>query len=282
MKSIKLLSGVVLAASIATVSCMKNDINPTASAVNFKIQATNRTQSVAKALSVTGIAELSSSSFVWDTALMVVSKIELEAEKHEGSLHKSGSGHDNSGADNNGNDGNSGSDNSGSDHLLGHDGNGDNSGGDSSRVSFEWRGPKTIDLFNLNSVAGGITLDPGSFNNLTIKIESFLSDAVSTPLFYLAGDFTNSAASTKRINIIINEDFELKIRNLDTLDLGQNFTSIIKVNLVQLMSTVTMAELENADLTNGVLVISSTSNVALYNKVKKNFHESEHSEFEKD
>jgi hypothetical protein len=268
---------------------MKNDINPTAAAVNFKIQATNKTQAVSKSFSVTASEELSANSIVWDTALMVVSKIELEAEKHEGSLHRSGSGNhnsgsgnDNSGSDDNGNDGNSGSGNSGSDHLLGDNGHDDNSSNDSSRVSFEWRGPKTIDLFNLNSVTGGIILDPGSFNNLTIKIEAFKSDAVSTPLFYLAGDFTNTSASTKRINIVINEDFELKIRNLDTLDLGQNFTSVIKVNLVQLMSTVTMAELENADLTNGVLVISSATNVALYNKVKKNFHESEHSEFERD
>jgi hypothetical protein len=43
-----------------------------------------------------------------------------------------------------------------------------------------------------------------------------------------------------------------------------------------------MAELENADLTNGKLVISRTSNLALFNKIKKNFHESEHSEFERD
>lgn len=280
MKTINLLSGVLLVTGVTAVSCMKNkDIIPTASSLNFKIQATNKTQPVVRALSVTGTAELSTSTFEWDTARMVVSKIEVEAEKEHGK--ESGLGANTMTAKDGG---------SGSDH--GGDSNGDNGGNsgtesegnssDSSHVNFEWRGPKTVDLFNLTSVIGGVAIDPGTFNNFTIKIESFKSDAGTSPLFYLTGIFTNATDAVKRIKVIINEDFELKIRNLDTLDLAHDFTNVIKVNLVQLMSTVSQTELDNADLTNGILVISSTSNVTLYNKVKKNFHESEHSEFERD
>jgi hypothetical protein len=281
MKTINKLSGLVLLLGIAVVSCSKNDlIIPSGSSVNLKIQASSKLQPVARALLATGVENASANSFAWDTCLMVVSKIELEAEKHEGNGHKSGTAKDNSNSMNDGNSGEGKSDNTGTkaDHGGGHDG----FTSDSSSVSFEWRGPKKVDLFNLTAVTGNITLDPGTFNNVELKIQSFKVDAGSDPLFYLTGDYTNASSTVRRIKIIINEDFELKIKNLDTLSLGQNFTSLIKVNLVQLMSNISQAELDNADLTNGKLIISSTSNVALYTKVKTNFHESEHSEFEKD
>jgi hypothetical protein len=270
MKTINLLSGVLLVTGIAAVSCMKNDVIPSASSLSFKIQATNKVQPVVRALSVAGNAEASTSTFEWDTCRMVVSKIELEAEEHHGK--ESGIAGNTMTAK----DGGSGEHGGNS----GEDGGGNSS--DSSLVNFEWKGPKTIDLFNLSAVIGGVTIDSGIFNNFTIKIKSFKADAGTTPLFYLTGNFTNFSDTVKRIIVIINEDFELKIKNLDTLDLKHDFTNVIKVNLVQLMSTVTQTELDNADLTNGMLVINSKSNVTLYNKIKKNFNESEHCEFERD
>jgi len=279
MKTMNLLSGVALVTGIAAVSCSKSDFNPTSSSsVNFKIQATSKIQAVPRDILASGASNVTSSSFLWDTCLMIVSKIELEAEKEHSresgtlgntmTVKDGGSGSDH--------DGNPGSGNS----QEGNDHEGNNN--DSTNVHFEWRGPKTVDLFNLNSVIGGVTLVPGTFANVTIKIESFKSDAGSSPLFYLTGDYTNSANTVKRINIIINNDFELRINKADTLDFGNDLTSIIKVNLSLLLSDISQAELDNADLTNGKLVISSTSNVTLFDKILKNLHDSGESEFERD
>ena len=101
-------------------------------------------------------------------------------------------------------------------------------------------------------------------------------------VFYLAGNFTNSTGVVKRINIIINQDFEFRITKTDTLTSVHDYTSIIKMNLVLLFSDIQQADLDNAVLTDGKLVISSTSNVALFDKILKNLHGSGESEFERD
>jgi hypothetical protein len=277
MKTINLLSGMLLVTAVAAVSCMKNnDINPSTSSASFKIQATSKIQPVTRSLSATGTTDLVNNSFVWDTAIMVVSKIEMEAERE----HEKESG--TAGNVITAKDGGSGSDGDG------HSGNGnsnsvDNNGmSNSDSANFEWRGPKTVDLFNLNSVIGGVTLVPGTFSNVTIKIKSFKSDAPTTPLFYLTGDYTNFSGTVKRINIVINEDFELRVNKTDTLDFAKDFTSVIKMNLSIVMSDINQTALDNAVLTNGKLVISSSVNVTLYNRIKKNLHESGDSEFERD
>jgi hypothetical protein len=276
MKTINLLSGLVLITGITLSSCNKSQggmLNP---AVNFKIQATSKIQSVPRALAVSAADNLTGSSFDWDTCLMVVSKIELEGAK-ELETHKSEA------------DGTSGSDHSGSGSdggsNSGHNENasaGTASDGSSGRTKFEWTGPVTVDLFNLSSVTGGINLQPGIFDNVTLEIKSFKADAVSSPLFYLTGNYTNTTGTVKRINVVINEDFKLHIAITDTLNFADNFTSIVKVNLVQLLSGVTQTELDNATLTNDILVISRASNVTLFDKLLINLHESGESEFERD
>lgn len=276
MKTIKLFSGLSIVITIALVSCNKNDISPSMASARFKIQATSKIQPVSRDLSVDASSALANNSFVWDTALLVVSKIEMEAEREHGK--ESGIAGNVITARN----GESGSEGNG------HSGN-DNSGtmeskteNNSDSASFEWRGPKTIDLFNLNSVIGDVTLVPGTFSNLSIKIKSFKSDSPNSPLFDLTGDYTNSAGIVKRTKIIINEDFELRINKADTLDFSKDFTSIIKMNLSLVMTGISQAGLDNAVLTNGNLIISSTVNVNLYNIIKKNLHESGESEFERD
>jgi hypothetical protein len=54
------------------------------------------------------------------------------------------------------------------------------------------------------------------------------------------------------------------------------------MNLVLLFSNVQQAELDNAVLTDDKLVISSTSNVTLFDKILQNLHGSGESEFERD
>jgi len=274
MKTINLLSGLVLLTGITLSSCSKSHFNAANAMVNFKIQATSKIQPVSRALLASSNSNLSGSSFEWDTCLMVVSKIELEAEKEHGKSGAQKSDKDrNAGSGNDGDSGNNGNSNSGN--------NNEGNNNDSSRVKFEWTGPKKVDLFNLSSVLGGVTVVPGMFDNVTIKIESFKSDAGASPSFYLTGNYKNTTGTVNRINIVINEDFEFRIQKTDTLNFANDFTSIIKMNLVLLLNGVTQTELDNATLTNGKLVISSTANAILFEEILKNFHESGESEFER-
>lgn len=270
MKTINLLSGLVLVTGFTVISCSKSHFNSLPSSVNFKIQATSKVMSVGKDLLASSTANVATSSFDWDTCQMVVSKIELDARKEQ---DKSGGKEKslNDGISGSGKDGNSGS---GGDHGMNNS--------DTTRSKFEFTGPVKVDLFNLTSVIGGTNLEPGMFDNISIEIKSFKFDAKSSPLFYLTGNYTNSTGTVKRINIVINQDFEFKIEKTDTLNFSNDITSVIKMNLVLLLNGVTQTELDNADLTNGKLVISSSSNVLLFNMILRNLHESGESEFERD
>ena len=248
MKTSRIIALLILVTGMMVTSCTKYPLN--VSVVRYKMQAINKTFPVAPGnqglnpksnLMNKSSSLIAEAGYTWDTCLMVVSKIDLEAEKQqEGDFN------------------------------------------DTTEIDFEWTGPKKVDLFNLNSVIGEISLVPGIYDEISIKIESFKSDAGSSPVFYLSGTYSNSTGTNKRINVIVNEDFEIKVINTDTLNAVYDYTSVIKINLTLLMSDILQSDLDNAVLTNGKLVISSTSNITLYGKIKKNLLECEDSEFEQD
>jgi hypothetical protein len=141
----------------------------------------------------------------------------------------------------------------------------------SAEVHYEWNGPAKIDLFRLNSVIGNIALQPGIFHEVSLKINSFNSDAGSLPDFYLSGTFTNSGGSGIPIEFIVNEDFEFRVKlEGSTLDAVNDYTSLINMNLVLLFSGIQPADLDGASLSGGRVIISAASNTSLYNKVISN------------
>ena len=153
---------------------------------------------------------------------------------------------------------------------------------DSSSVHFEWDGPKKIDLFNLNSVIGNISLLPGVYHEISIKIVALKADAGASPVFYLSGTYTNSVDSVTPIVVIVNEDFEFKVKKEGAgIDATTDYTSLINVNLTLLMGGITSAYLNSATRTNGKIIISSTSNATLYSKINTNLSTCEETELSK-
>jgi hypothetical protein len=180
-------------------------------------------------------------SFTWDTSYIVVSKIEFEAEKRESEMAR-----------------------------------------DSSEVHFEWDGPKKIDLFSLTSVVGDISLLSGVYHEISLKISALKADAGSSPVFYLSGTYTNSVDSVIPIAVIVNENFEFKVKKEgSSLDATSDYTSLINLNLTLLMSGITSTDLNSATRTNGKIIISSTSNAALYSKINTNLSTCAESEISK-
>ena len=178
--------------------------------------------------------------FAWDTCSMNVSKIDLEAEKKE-----------------------------------------NESSQDSTNIDFEWRGSKKVDLFSINSLVGVINLQPGVYDEISIKIEAFKSDAGSSPVFYLSGSYTNATGVKIPVVVIVNDDIQLKVKSKEGTKLNavNDYASLIKLNLALLMNGILISDLDSATLNNGKIVISGTSNISLYTKIKGNFDSCEDSEF---
>lgn len=179
--------------------------------------------------------------FSWDTSTMVVSKIEFEAEKFDSSS------------------------------LDG-----------TTETSIEWRGPKRVDLFSVNTLVGSFDLLPGVYHEISLKIEGYQSDAGSSPVFYLSGSYTDAEGTVTPVVVIVDEDLELRVKQEGfQLEAISDYTSLVHVELDQLLSGVSAADIESATLTNGKVIISSGSNTAIYNAIVDNFSTCGESHFSK-
>jgi hypothetical protein len=80
MKSLKIIAMLAIATGITLASCQKDSLDPTASSLGVKIQATNKSFQVLKS------TWASTPAFTWDSSFMIVSKITFEAEKLENEM----------------------------------------------------------------------------------------------------------------------------------------------------------------------------------------------------
>lgn len=151
---------------------------------------------------------------------------------------------------------------------------------DSSQVKFEWKGSKKVDLFGTNPLIGEVAMGTGLFEKMSLQLQSFKTDAGTAPVFYLRGNYTNSAGVTTTIIVNINEDFEFKVESKDAkMSASKNFAGLINLNLSSLMSKVVETELGQATLTNGKIVINISSNATLYDKIKGGLSSCEEANF---
>jgi hypothetical protein len=169
--------------------------------------------------------------FVWDICTMNVTKIEFEAEGSE-------------------------SVNAQTTH----------------KVSYEWRGSKTVDLFSSAAVIGSIQLDPGIYEEIELQVKASKSENSTSPAFYLSGSYVNALGIEIPVEVLVNENLEFEVEQEGaTLDGVNDYSALIDLNLSLLMNNILQSELDLAQLLDGKIVISSTSNSALYLKIKSNF-----------
>ena len=139
----------------------------------------------------------------------------------------------------------------------------------SSKVTYEWKGSKVVDLFDASSVIGDIVLDPRIYDEIELEIEAAKSQNTTVPVFYLAGTYTNAQETVIPIEITMNEDFKFEVEQEGTTFDGTNdYSALVSLNLTLLMSGVSESDLGAATLTDGKLIVNTTSNANIYLKIK--------------
>lgn len=153
------------------------------------------------------------------------------------------------------------------------------SAGVENEVEYKATNTARIDLFApVAPLFGNFTLPAGTYNEVELKLQ--LGAADTTPALQLSGNFTNSTGTTTPVTFRINEPLELKTETHNvTIDSARAFDAITVMDLAGLTSDIREAQLQNAQLTNGALVISSSSNSNLYgailNSLRNRRHHSE-------
>jgi hypothetical protein len=224
------------------ISCKKDSQAPSGpSTLKLQLQAVNKSFS----LPVSGLksGQTSLASVNWDTATMLVSRIKFEAEMKS--------------------------------VVSGHD---------SVEIEYSWRGPLSVNLFDLSSTVGSITLPAGTYEKIALRVNSEKEDAANgQPLFYLSGTYTNTTGGSLPLVISVSDPISFKaVQESDTLISGgvNDFTSTIQFYLDQMLFQVDPVLLDNATLSNGILLISAESNKQLYRMILHNLLRDHHCRLE--
>jgi hypothetical protein len=129
-----------------------------------------------------------------------------------------------------------------------------------------------VDLFALTPSIVNTTLDTGVYREIEIKVVLQKTvDTSATPL-KLKGTYTNGQGTVIPVEFDLNDDVTIKaeaenIHVTSTTD----FVALVHMHLLKLEAGITAATLDAATLTNDVLIISNSSNTAIYNRVLVNF-----------
>lgn len=210
-------------------ACKKDDPNT----IGFKMKAVDTSSQSLK--SPVAAAEL---PLTWDTALMVVSELEFEAEYHESNAQ----------------------------------------GNSKAKVKFEWEGNMTVDLMADPEVFATIQLPDGTYDEIELKVKSKEMSNSGDPNFYLAGNLTTPIATTPIVLIVNDEfEIKTKVKDwvINTQN-GSFFDGLIEISLVRLFDGITLPELSGTTLVDGRIVISSSVNAGLYAKIIENIGSSGH------
>lgn len=146
-----------------------------------------------------------------------------------------------------------------------------------SEVEYKQKMEQVLDLFATNSVLGDITIPAGTYNEVEFK--AFLAPSGSTPALQLNGSFGSGTATTP-IQFVVATNVELKAEkhNVSVAE-GSRYSAQNNLDLSELTRDITASALASATLTNGVIVLSSSSNTGIYNIMLNNL-QSHHGEAE--
>lgn len=139
-------------------------------------------------------------------------------------------------------------------------------------VEYELKQAFNVDLFNLSPVLGSITLPDGTYEEVELKLVLKRSATTSIPLT-LKGLYTDGSGNKIPVEFYFNEDFEAEVEAENVVVSGTNdYIGLINVQLNKFLTNVVSADLSGATKTNGTIVISATSNMDLYTKLKANLN----------
>lgn len=136
---------------------------------------------------------------------------------------------------------------------------------DVNEIEYEAFVNRKIDLFTPLTELASINLPDGKYDEIETEIE--LNTSAADTAFVLRGTFINSSSQIRPVLFYINQQLELKdeAENVTISGSDKKYTAITDFNLAMLTHGITEDMLNNAVLTDGVIIISSNSNVNLYN-----------------
>lgn len=125
-----------------------------------------------------------------------------------------------------------------------------------------------VNLLAITPAEVSTAIDTGTYKEIEIRIILAKTTTTAIPLT-LKGTFTPATGSALPFEFDFNDDAIIKAEAANvTVNGTTDIVSKVNFHLNKLLATVTAAEIANLTLTNGTLLISSTVNTTVYNKIK--------------
>lgn len=225
MKRKKVLALAIVALAVVFTACQKDDFNSKNNeSSELGVKLQALNTSFTLPVSKTKSAEVSMDSITWDTTQMIVSSIKFEAKLKS---------------------------------MI--------TGRDSIEVEYKWYGPEVVDLLDTNLTLGNFVLAPGIYDEIELKISGDKDDAGDQPVFYLAGTYSNGTGNWPiAVEMWDDLSFKTEKEDVEITEEGVDVVSEIQLYLDELMLNVDPEDLDNAQLTDGVILISSEVNRSVY------------------
>jgi hypothetical protein len=135
-------------------------------------------------------------------------------------------------------------------------------------IEIKTKSLQNVDLFAPIPTVISSAIDTGTYSEIEIKVVLAKSTTGAIPLT-LKGNFTTGGGVVVPIEFDFNDDAIIKAEADNvTIDGKTDLATTIKLHLNRLISSTAAATLEAATRTGGVIVISSTSNTAIYDIIK--------------
>ncbi len=146
---------------------------------------------------------------------------------------------------------------------------------------FETSNLMNVDLFALSPSLVTTTIDTGTYKEIEIKLVLTQSaDTTALPL-KLTGSFTNSQGVAIPVELDLNANLEIKAEAQNVVvSAAQSLQTIFLLHLDKISAGITASDLNSAVQTAGKIIISSTSNANLFNKILQNVSNIGDSKFE--
>jgi antitoxin component of RelBE/YafQ-DinJ toxin-antitoxin module len=128
-----------------------------------------------------------------------------------------------------------------------------------------------VDLFAISPSITSVTLNPGTYTEIEVKVMLTRSANPDSIPLKLKGTFASGGGTSIPIEFDFNDNATVKAEAENVVvTTGMDYTSLVQMHLDKLLAGITAADLDNAAQTTGAIIISLTSNTDLYNKIKDN------------
>jgi hypothetical protein len=138
---------------------------------------------------------------------------------------------------------------------------------------YVWQGIEKIDLLTEPKIFARMNLPEGQFKTFMLTLTSARFGFSNEPNFYLAGTYGPALGGTP-IAVSVTHEFDMKLDYSSgeaiSNDKGDIFNSVVELSLDKVFSGITSEELNNAELTDGWILISESHNQDLYVKILNN------------